>query len=59
MDGELSFKVYFDRDYRYHKYRLARMPFAAWVSSTLTLMACTMFFFFGKYNAVYIDGRFI
>jgi hypothetical protein len=27
------FKVYFDRDYRYHKYRLAsRMPFA-WVSS--------------------------
>jgi hypothetical protein len=30
-----SFKVYFDRDYRYHKYRLAtsRMPFA-WVSST-------------------------
>jgi hypothetical protein len=35
MDGELSFKVYFDRDYRYHKYRLAtsRMPFA-WVSST-------------------------
>jgi hypothetical protein len=26
---ELSFKVYFDRDYRYHKYRLATsgMPF--------------------------------
>jgi hypothetical protein len=48
------FKVYFDRDYRYHKYRLAtsRMPFA-WVSSTLTLMACTMFSFnMGKYNAL-------
>jgi hypothetical protein len=43
---ESCFKVYFDRDYRYHKYRLAtsRMPFA-WVSSTLTLMACTMFSF--------------
>jgi hypothetical protein len=51
---ELSFKVYFDRDYRYHKYRLAtsRMPFA-WVSSTLTLMACTMFsFLIWKYNAL-------
>jgi hypothetical protein len=63
MDGELSFKVYFDRDYRYHKYRLAtsRMPFA-WVSSTLTLMACTMFSFLIweiQCTSVYIDGRFI
>jgi hypothetical protein len=33
MDGELSFKVYFDRDYRYHKAGYLRMPFA-WVSST-------------------------
>jgi hypothetical protein len=60
MDGELSFKVYFDRDYRYHKYRLAtsRMPFA-WVS--LTLMACTMFSFNMEIQctSVYIDGRFI
>lgn len=34
VDSSLSFKVYYDRDYRFHKYRLAtaRMPFA-WVSS--------------------------
>lgn len=35
VDGELNIKVYFDRDYRYHKYRLAtsKAPFA-WVSTT-------------------------
>lgn len=35
VDGELDIKVYFDRDYRYHKYRLAtaKAPFA-WVSTT-------------------------
>jgi hypothetical protein len=34
MDGAMTFKVYFDRDYRFHKYRLAsaRFPFA-WVST--------------------------
>lgn len=35
IDATISFKVYYDRDYRYHKYRLStsRAPFA-WVSST-------------------------
>ena len=35
IDGNFSFKVYYDRDYRFHKYRLAtaKSPFA-WVSST-------------------------
>jgi hypothetical protein len=55
MDGELSFKVYFDRDYRYHKYRLAtsRMPFA-WVSSTPNSdgMHDVFLFNMGKYNAL-------
>jgi len=34
IDGNLTFKVYYDRDYRFHKYRLAtaRFPFA-WVST--------------------------
>lgn len=34
MDSRLSFKVYFDRDFRFHQYRLAtsKKPFA-WVSN--------------------------
>jgi hypothetical protein len=48
------FKVYFDRDYRYHKYRLAtsRMPFA-WVSSTPNSDGMhDVFLFNKKYNAL-------
>lgn len=35
MDGAFTFKVYTDRDYRFHKYRLAtaKSPYA-WVSTT-------------------------
>jgi len=35
IDAAVTFKVYFDRDYRFHKYRLAtaNKPFA-WVSTT-------------------------
>jgi hypothetical protein len=45
----LSFKVYFDRDYRYHKYRLAtsRMPFA-WVYSNSDGMHDVFFFNMGN-----------
>jgi hypothetical protein len=53
LDGELSFKVYYDRDYRYHKYRLAssRSPFA-WVSTTANMEGMHDVFLFnmGKYN---------
>ena len=35
IDGKLSFKIYYDRDWRFHKHRLAtaNKPFA-WVSTT-------------------------
>lgn len=35
IDASLTFKVYFDRDYRFHKYRLStsKFPFA-WVSTS-------------------------
>lgn len=53
MDGSLSFKVYYDRDYTNHKYRLAtaRMPYA-WVSSTADSDGLHDVFLFnmGKYN---------
>jgi hypothetical protein len=53
MDGKLSFKVYFDREYRFHKYRLAssRFPFA-WVSSTANADGMHDVFLFNvpKYN---------
>lgn len=53
LDGELSFKVYYDKDYRYHKYRLAtaRQPFA-WVSTTPDAdgMHDVFLFNLGKYN---------
>jgi hypothetical protein len=53
LDGELSIKVYFDRDYRYHKYRLAtaRQPFA-WVSTTAGSDGLHDVYLFnlGKYN---------
>jgi hypothetical protein len=47
------FKVYFDRDYRYHKYRLAtsRMPFA-WVTTPNSDGMHDVFFNMGKYNAL-------
>ena len=34
MDSSISFKIYYDRDFRFHKYRLAtaRKPFA-WIST--------------------------
>jgi hypothetical protein len=54
-DGTISFKVYFDRDYRFHKYRLAtsRKPFA-WVSSTPNTYGLYDVFLFnlGKYNGI-------
>lgn len=53
IDGELSFKVYYDRDYRYHKYRLAtsKRPFA-WISTTPDSdgMHDVFLFNMGKYN---------
>lgn len=53
LDGNLSFKVYYDRDYRFHKYRLAtsRRPFA-WVSTTPDAdgMHDVFLFNLGKYN---------
>lgn len=53
IDGELSFKIYYDRDFRYHKYRLAtsKRPFA-WVSTTPDAdgMHDVFLFNMGKYN---------
>ena len=55
MDGGLSIKVYYDRDYRYHKYRLAtsKRPFA-WVSTVPNSIGLHDVFLFnmGKYNAL-------
>lgn len=52
-DGTIDFRVYFDRDYRFHKYRLAtsKKPFA-WVSSTPNTEDLYDVFLFniGKYN---------
>jgi hypothetical protein len=55
MDGAV-FKVYFDRDYRYHKYRLAtsRMPFA-WVSSTPNSDGMHDVFFFNMGNTMHFS----
>lgn len=54
-DGELSFKVYMDREYRYHKHRLSTKskPFA-WVSSVANAAGLFDVFLFntGKYNAL-------
>jgi hypothetical protein len=55
---ESVFKVYFDRDYRYHKYRLATSRMHG-LALLLTLMACTMFSFNMGAPLIYIDGRFI
>ncbi|MCK5787963.1 MAG: hypothetical protein KAH32_03120 [Chlamydiia bacterium] len=53
IDSKISFKVYFDRDFRYHKYRLAtsKAPFA-WISSTAGSdgMYDVYLFNLGKYN---------
>jgi hypothetical protein len=53
VDGVLSFKVYLDKDYRFHKHRLAtaRFPFA-WVSTTANSdgMYDVFLFNMGKYN---------
>lgn len=55
LDAKLSFKVYYDRDYRFHKYRLAtsRRPFA-WVSSTAndTGMYDVFLFNMGSYDTI-------
>ena len=53
MDGILDFKIYFDREYRFHKFRLAtgKGPFA-WVSTTANSDGTYDVFLFnmGKYN---------
>ena len=53
MDSSLSLKVYYDRDFRFHKYRLATAlrPFA-WVSSTPNKEGLYDVYLFnlGKYN---------
>lgn len=55
LDSKLSFKVYYNRDYRYHRYRLAtsRKPFA-WVSSSKNVKGLYDVFLFnmGKYNTI-------
>lgn len=55
IDGSMSFKVYYDRDYRFHKYRLAtaRKPFA-WISTTPNEdgMHDVFLFNMGKYNGI-------
>ena len=55
IDGGLSIKVYYDRDYRYHKYRLAtaKRPFA-WISTTQNADGFHDVFLFnlGKYNGL-------
>jgi hypothetical protein len=55
VDGSMSFKVYYDRDYRFHKHRLAtaRKPFA-WVSTTANSDGLYDVFLFnlGKYNGI-------
>jgi hypothetical protein len=53
VDGSMSFKVYYDRDYRFHKHRLAtaKKPFA-WVSTTADAdgMHDVFLFNLGRYN---------
>ena len=55
FDSKLTFKVYYDRDYRFHKYRLAtaKRPFA-WVSSSANRNGLYDVFLFnmGKYNTI-------
>ena len=55
MDGSLSFKVYYDRDYRFHKYRLAtsKKPFA-WISSAVNSEGLYDVFLFnlGRYSNI-------
>lgn len=55
IDAKLSFKVYFDRDYRFHRHRIAtaRKPFA-WISSTSDAdgMHDVFLFNLGKYNSL-------
>jgi len=54
-DTKLQFKIYYDRDYQYHRYRLAtaRKPFA-WVSTSKNTSGFYDVFLFnmGKYNAI-------
>lgn len=63
-DGNVLFKVYFDRDFRYHKYRLntAKAPFA-WVSTSSNTNGLFDVYLFnmGKYENlrfVSIEGLF-
>lgn len=55
MDSKISFKVYYDRDWRFHKYRLAtaKVPFA-WVSTRANSNGLYDVFLFnlGKYNGL-------
>ena len=55
FDANLVFKVYYDRDYRFHKYRLATSsrPFA-WVSTSANRNGLYDVFLFnmGKYNNI-------
>jgi hypothetical protein len=55
VDASISFRVYFDRDFRFHKYRLAtsRKPFA-WISSTPNAVGLYDVYLFnmGKYNGM-------
>lgn len=53
IDSSISFKVYYDREYRFHKYRLAtaKAPFA-WVSTSANSEGTYDVFLFnmGRYN---------
>ena len=55
MDSQISFKVYYDRDWRFHKYRLAtaKKPFA-WVSTRANSNGLYDVFLFnlGKYSGL-------
>lgn len=53
MDSKMVFKVYYDRDFRFHEYRLAtaHLPFA-WISSSPNIEGLYDVYLFnlGKYN---------
>jgi len=55
MDSSISFKIYYDRDFRFHKYRLAtaRKPYA-WISTSANSNGLYDIFLFnlGKYSSL-------
>jgi hypothetical protein len=61
MDGELSLKFTLDRDYRYHKYRLANKNAFACGLLLPNLMVHDVFSLIwgNTMHFSYIDGRFI